>query len=70
MAKRKVTKQERIEHIFRFMEWDELTDAQHDLVIKFEERYNNRRKYQGEAYLTEPEYDVLEDIFKQAAEKA
>lgn len=53
---------ERIKHILKYMEYDELSDAQHNLIIKFEERFQRRT-------LTESELEVLEDIFQQAAEK-
>jgi hypothetical protein len=58
----KIKKHDRIKHIFKYMEYDALTDAQHNLVIKYEEFYLRNK------YLTEPQYDTLEDIFKQAAE--
>ena len=54
--------QDRIKHIFQFMEWDQLTDAQHDLVISFEDQY----KLRGD--LSDKQLDILEDIFRRAAE--
>lgn len=54
---------ERINHILQFMEYDNLTDAQHDLIISFEEFYNKND------FLTGKQMDILESIFKQAAEK-
>jgi hypothetical protein len=56
-------KPERIESIFNLMEYDNLTDAQHDLVISFETFYKNK------GFLTERQMEILESIFKQAAEK-
>jgi len=56
-------KNDRIDHIFQFMEYDNLTDDQHSLIIKYEEFYNKN------SFLTEKQMDVLESIFKQAAEK-
>lgn len=55
---------ERIEHIFLFMEYDYITDDQHDLVISFEEQFYEK------GYLSNKQYEILEDIFRQAAEKA
>ena len=54
--------QDRIEHIFKFMEYDQLTDAQHDLVMSFEEQFKNKD------YLSERQIEILEDIFRKAAE--
>jgi hypothetical protein len=55
---------ERIEHIFRFMEYGELTDRQHELIISFEEQWKRYGR------LSERQMEILEDIFKQAAERA
>ena len=55
--------QERIEHIFKFMEYDYLTDAQMDLVVSFESQFENRGS------LSDKQIEVLESIFKQAAGK-
>ena len=55
--------QDRIEHIFKFMEYDQLTDAQHDLIISFEDQFKRR------GYLSDKQIDILEDIFRRAAEK-
>ena len=57
-------RQERIEHIFQFMEYDVLSEAQHDLVISFEEQFHRNRG------LSERQLEILEDIFQKAAEKA
>lgn len=57
-------KDERIKHIFQFMEYGELSEKQLDLVISFEDYWKKRD------FLTESQYEILEDIFKQAAEKA
>jgi hypothetical protein len=54
---------ERVKHILKFMEYDELTDAQHDLVVSFEEQFNRRGS------LSEKQFDILEDIFDKAAAK-
>jgi hypothetical protein len=53
---------ERIEHILKFMEWDNITDSQHDYVVSFEKQY----KHKG--YLTDRQMQVLESIFKQGNE--
>jgi hypothetical protein len=46
------------------MEYDVLTDAQHDLVISFEEQFEDRKS------LSDRQLNILEDIFARAAEKA
>ena len=56
-------KADRIEMMFKFMEYDNLTDNQHELIISFEEQYDNRGN------LTDTQIDILSDIFKKAAEK-
>jgi hypothetical protein len=55
---------DRIEHIFKFMEYDELTDAQHSLVESFEEHFERRGS------LSDRQVEILEDIFERAAERA
>lgn len=55
---------DRIEHIFKFMEYDELTGAQHDLVISFE------RHFKRCGFLSERQFEILESIFARAAERA
>jgi hypothetical protein len=55
---------ERVEHIFKFMEYDILTDAQHDLIESFEKQFNQRGS------LSDRQFEILEDIFKWAAERA
>ena len=52
---------ERIEHIFKFMEYDNLTEAQHDLVISFEEQFEKR------GALSIRQIEILEDIFERAS---
>ena len=39
-----ITKQQhdRIAHIFQFMEYDQVTDYQHDLLISFESQFKSR----------------------------
>ena len=54
---------ERIEHIFKFMEYDQLSDRQLDLIESFEDQYNRNH------HLSERQMEILEDIFQQAAEK-
>lgn len=54
---------ERIKHIFQFMEYDELTDAQHDLIISFEDQFKRKGR------LTDRQAEILEDIFAKAAAK-
>lgn len=50
---------DRIDHIFEFMEYNYLSDAQHDLVVKFEEDYERK------GFLSVRQMEVLEDIFRQ-----
>ena len=59
-----VDKKDRIEHIFQFMEYEELSEKQLNLIISFEKQYKDRSN------LSEKQYDILEDIFAQAAGKA
>ena len=54
---------DKIEMMFKLMEYDNLTDGQHDLVLSFGEQYDQR------GYLSERQFEVLSDIFKRAAEK-
>jgi hypothetical protein len=53
---------DRIAHIFKYFEYDELTDSQHDLIVSFEEQFDAR------GTLSDRQYEILEDIFKRAAE--
>jgi hypothetical protein len=55
---------DRIEHILQFMEYDQLTDAQHALVESFEEQFERRGS------LSPRQLEILEDIFYRAAERA
>ena len=55
---------DRIEHIFKFMEYGELTDTQHSLVESFEEQFERRGS------LSDRQVEILEDIFERAAERA
>lgn len=54
---------ERIRHIFKFMEYDEITDSQMNLVVSFE------KQFQRSGRLSDRQIEILEDIFQQAAEK-
>lgn len=51
---------DRIVHIFKFMAYDNLTDAQHDLIISFEKQFEHRGS------LSERQVEILEDIFERA----
>lgn len=55
---------DRIKHCFKYMEYDCLSDAQMDLLVSFEDQFKRR----GD--LSERQYEILEDIFSRAAEKA
>jgi len=52
---------DRIEHIFKFLEYDQLTDAQHSLVESFEEQFERSGS------LSDRQVEILEDIFERAA---
>ena len=54
---------DKTEMMFRLMEYDELSEAQHNLVESLEEQFNNR------GHLTARQFEILEDIFDQAAGK-
>jgi hypothetical protein len=53
---------ERIKHILKYMEYDVITDDQHDLILSFEKQFNKN------GFLSLRQYEILESIFKQAAE--
>lgn len=55
---------DRIVHIFQFMEYDYISDDQHDLVVSYE------RQFKQSGTLTDRQFEVLESIFEQAASKA
>ena len=57
------SKSDRIKCCFLLMEYDNLTDDQHALIVSFEEFYEKN------GFLTEKQLQILESIFKQAAEK-
>ena len=57
----RIKRMERIEHIFKYMEYDNLSDAQHDLIISFE------NQFQAKGHLSDKQYEILEDIFKRVA---
>jgi hypothetical protein len=44
------------------MEWDMLSDAQHDLIVSFEDQFNHKGS------LSDRQIEILEDIFRRAAE--
>ncbi len=58
-----MTDPDKVKMMFKLMEYDYLSDGQENLIIKFEERFNRR------GYLTEGEFDVLKNIFEDAASK-
>lgn len=57
-------RRERIKSVFKLMEYDILTDKQLDLVVKYEDTFGRF------GHLTDRQCEVLESIFKEAAEKA
>jgi len=54
---------DKIQMMFNLMEYDYLTDAQHKLVVSFEEQFNSRGS------LSEKQVEILQDIFDRASEK-
>jgi len=53
---------ERIDMMFKFMAYDALSDAQHDLIASFESQYEMRGS------LSDRQFEILSDIFKKANE--
>ena len=53
---------DRIEMMFKFMAYDALSDAQHDLIASFESQYEMRGS------LSDRQFEILSDIFKKANE--
>lgn len=56
--------EDRIEHIFKFMEWDQLSNGQLDLIASFEIQFKDR------GWLNERQVEILEDVFEKAAGRA
>jgi len=54
---------DKIEMMIALMEYENLTDAQHDLVLSFSEQYDRKNS------LSDKQFEILTDIFKKAAEK-
>lgn len=57
----KMIDKERIKHIFRFIKFGALSEAQENLVINFEEQFLDRGR------LSDRQVEILEDIFRRAA---
>ena len=55
--------EDRIKHIFKFMEYDYISDAQHSLIVSYEKQFNEK------GWLSRRQMEILEDIFEKAAEK-
>ena len=55
--------QDRITHILNFMEYDQLTDAQHSLVVSLEEQFERK------GTLSDKQMELLESIFERANER-
>lgn len=51
---------DRIKHIFQFINFDGLIDAQEDLIISFEEQFRDR------GYLSDRQVEILENIYRRA----
>lgn len=54
---------DRIAHILQFMEYDQLTDAQHSLVVSLEEQFERK------GTLSDKQMELLESIFERANER-
>ena len=54
---------DRIKMMFKLMEYDYLTERQHNLIISFEKQFLRYGR------LSELQLETLESIFEQAAEK-
>lgn len=54
---------DRIEHILQFMEYDQLTDAQHIFVMSLQEQFERK------GTLSDKQMEVLESIFQYANER-
>ena len=52
-----------IDMMFKFMEYDNLTEGEHDLVISFEEQWRSR------GHLSERQEEILTDIFRRGNER-
>jgi len=55
--------EEEIKMMFKLMEYDYLTEMQHNLIISFEEQFKKR------GYLTERQETILKNIFESAANR-
>jgi hypothetical protein len=53
---------DKIEMMFKLMDYDYLTDAQHDYIISFSDQFDKK------GWLSIAQFETLEDIFKQASE--
>ena len=56
-------KAERIRMLFQLMKYDALSDAQHDLIVSFEDQFKRR------GVLSDRQFEILWDIYQRAAEK-
>lgn len=52
----------RIEHIFKYIDLEMLTDSQEQLIISFGAQWTQKR------WLSERQIEILEDIFRRANE--
>lgn len=50
----------RIRHLLKYMEYDYLTDKEHELVVSFEEQFERRGR------LSDRQLEILEDINSRA----
>lgn len=55
---------DRIEHCFKYMEWESVTDGQMTYLVSFEKQFGQK----GD--LSDRQCEILENIFARAAERA
>jgi len=55
--------EDRIDMMFKFMEYEKLSDWEDGFVVSIEEQYENR------GTMTRAQYEKLEEVFKRAAER-
>ena len=53
---------DKIKMMFKLMEYDYISEKQHDLIVSFEEQFLRNKM------LSEYQCEILEDIFNRAAE--
>lgn len=54
---------QRLEHIFKYIDMEKLTDGEERYVLSFEEQYERK------GYLSQTQEGILEDIFRRSNER-